>query len=71
MVDKLLKQAESGDSDFLSVGESELRKLAKVCVGNSVYIHKLKQQILSDGKASGDVLFDLETHSQFCTIKIT
>jgi hypothetical protein len=56
--------------DSVSVKEEELKSLAKVCVGNSVYVTKLSQQIKGGEKASGKVVFDFETNSEFCMIKI-
>lgn len=71
LVDKLISQIATVDKDFLPIHEDELRRLAKVCIGNSVYIQKLRQKVdNSSGKAEGDVSIDLETHNQFCTIKI-
>jgi hypothetical protein len=71
-VDKLLSQALNIDPACLPMSEEELRRLAKVCIGNSVYVQKLRQKVDSSGKASsGNVSFDLETHAQFCTTKLT
>ena len=71
MVDKLLSQLSSLDAVFISVQEADLRCLAKVCIGNSVYLQKLRQTVQSNGKASVGVSFDLDTHGEFCTIKLT
>lgn len=66
-VDKLMKQMDSVEAKFLPIKESELRNLVKVCVGNSVFAQKLLQT--KEGEC-GKVEFDLETHKQFCAIKI-
>jgi hypothetical protein len=71
MVDKLLSQLPNIDQAHLPMQEKELRQLAKVCIGNSVYVQKLRQKVDANGKATGDVSFDLETHNQFCTTKIS
>ena len=67
-VDDMLAKYKAFDS--VSVKEEELKSLAKVCVGNSVYVMKLLQQVKGEGKASGKVVFDFETNSEFCIIKI-
>jgi hypothetical protein len=71
IVDKLISQIPSIDKDFLPMQDGELRRLAKVCIGNSVYVQKLRQKVdNATGEAEGDISVDLDTHSQFCTIKI-
>jgi hypothetical protein len=73
MVDKLLSQMPGVDTDYIPMRDNELRRLAKVCIGNSVYVQKLKQKVgNADGqKAEGDSVFDLETHNHYCTVKIS
>ena len=72
MVDKLLAQQSTIDKDYLSMQEAELRRLAKVCIGNSVYVQKLKQKVDENtGKADATVDIDVDTHNQFCTVKIS
>lgn len=56
--------------DLIAMKEEELKSLAKVCVGNAVYVVKLSQQVRGEEKASGKVVFDFETNSEFCIIKI-
>lgn len=70
-IDVLTKQIEIVDADFAPIRESELRSFTKVCIGNSVFAQKLMILVSKDGKGSGKVSFDFETHKQFCTIKIT
>jgi hypothetical protein len=70
-VDKLIAQIPTMDIDFLPMQENELRRLAKVSIGNSIYVQKLRQKVdATTGKADGAVSFDVETHNQFCTMKI-
>uniref|UniRef100_A0A6U9WSR9 Uncharacterized protein n=1 Tax=Pseudo-nitzschia australis TaxID=44445 RepID=A0A6U9WSR9_9STRA len=70
MIDRLLSQVPLIDPDFLSVQEEELRQLAKVCVGNSIYLQKLIQVIKEKGESKARVTIDTNTNRQFCTIKI-
>lgn len=67
-VDDMLATHKAFDSAL--VKEAELKSLAKVCIGNSVYATKLSQQVKGGGKASGKVVFDFETNPEFCMIKI-
>lgn len=71
-VDRLLAQLPVIGTDFAAMQEDELRRLAKVCVGNSVYLQKLKQAIGSkdDDTATGKITSETSTHKQFCTFKI-
>ena len=70
VVDKLLSMISDIDSEYLPMQGEELKRLAKVCIGNSVYVQKLRQKVDATGKATGEVSFDLETHNQFCTTKL-
>lgn len=58
------------DTKFSPLGMDEVRALTKVCVGNSVFLMKLTQQVHGNGKAKGKVTFDFGANKQFCTIKI-
>lgn len=69
-VDGLLTKYQQIDSYACPVSEKELKSLAKVCVGNSVYLMKLSQQVSDGGTASGKVEFDFETNDEFCIIKL-
>lgn len=72
MVDRLLTQIQLIDSNYLPIQVDELNQLAKVCIGNSIYLQKLQQVIdIGGGKAKPKVVLDLKTHNQFCTIKIS
>jgi len=55
---------------FTSISEEELRSLAKVCVGNSVYLMKLTREVSDGGSASGEVEFDFDTNAEFCIVKL-
>lgn len=57
-------------STFCSTSQEELKRLAKVCVGNSVYLMKLSRQVSDGGSASGKVEFDFDTLAEFCIIKL-
>ena len=70
MVDKLEEQLKGIDADFVSAGEADLRLLAKISVGNTVYLAKLTQSVAQNGKTSGELSIDMEPSVQFCTIKI-
>jgi len=69
-VDGLLSRYKQLDSQFCLVAEEELKSLAKVCVGNSVYLMKLSRQVSDGGSASGKVEFDFDTNAEFCIIKL-
>jgi hypothetical protein len=69
-VDKLLAQVPSLDHDYLPIQKEELSKLAKVCIGNSVYLQKLKQKVGSSDQCDAKIETDLDTQNWFCTIKI-
>jgi hypothetical protein len=57
--------------DSWSITEEKMRALAKVCVGNSVYLMKLSRQVNEGGSAIDEnVHFDFETNVEFCIIKL-
>ena len=70
-------QTPTGISDlcYLPIQTEELNKMAKVCIGNSVYVQKLKQKVGSKDAdntgATTKIVTDLETNRWFCTIKIS
>lgn len=59
------------DPMYAVMPEVELRSLLKVCIGNSVYVQKLRQIVEGGGAATAKAVFDFESHSQFCIIKVT
>jgi hypothetical protein len=69
-IDRLLVQIPLIDPDYLPAKEEELRQLAKVCVGNSIYIQKLMQLIHGKEESNARVTIDTTTNCEFCTIKI-
>jgi hypothetical protein len=51
--------------------KEDLNQIAKVCVGNSVYLQKLRQAISSqDASWKPRALFDFDGNCEFCTIKL-
>lgn len=71
LVDKLQIQVSNVEPYYLPIQCEELNKLAKVCVGNSVYLQKLKQQVGSKEGRNIKIDMDVDTHEGFCTIKLT
>ena len=69
-LDNLTVQATTIDEVYLPIPEIHLRDLTKVCIGNSIYIQKLRQVIASEEKKDVQVDFDLDTHNQFCIMKL-
>lgn len=58
------------DGDFFSMTKEELGQIAKVCVGNSVYVHMMKQ-LVEKGSKPPSVEFDFNANNEFSTIKLT
>ena len=72
-VDRILAQSQSTPEHFRVLKNDEINRLAKVALGNAVFVLKLQQKVDNGftGNAKGNVEFDLETHNHFCTIRIT
>ena len=73
VVDKLLSDIgdeTDDDSCYLPIQRAELKSLAKVCIGNSLFLHKLLRQVQSGEAVAGKVSFDFEAHRAFCIIKL-
>ena len=73
VVDKLLSDIGDDDGDdscFLPIRRAELKSLAKVCIGNSLFLQKLLRQVQSGEAAEGKVSFDFEAHPAFCIVKL-
>jgi hypothetical protein len=71
MIEKLLAQIPLIDPIYLPATEDELRQLVKICVGNTIYLHKLKQVVEgARGKVTNCVSIDVETNKRFCIVKI-
>lgn len=59
------------DNDpFIAIHRDELLALAKVCVGNSLYLHKLEHHGAEEGAAQCKLSVEHEAHRQFCTLGI-
>ena len=71
IVDKLGSHLQGVDSDFVSASDADLRLLAKISLGNTIYLAKLTQSVAQNGQCSGQVSIDMEPSVQFCTIKIS
>jgi hypothetical protein len=72
MLDKILVQIDNAiDIKFLPVTKQEATNLVKVCVTNSIFLHKLTEQVGSGQKVKSQISFDFQSSSEFCCIKIT
>jgi hypothetical protein len=73
LIDQTLTHMATVDTDFLPIQEDEVRQLYKVCLGNSIYLQRLKH--LTSAGGNGDikatVTLDMTTHKHFCIIKIS
>jgi Mak10 subunit, NatC N(alpha)-terminal acetyltransferase len=69
--DQLLLDTSHIDAMYASAQESELKALIKVCIGNLVYVQKLR--LLYDAGESDEAkaIFDFGTHDEFCIIKVS
>lgn len=71
-IDNLLDKINKVDELYLAMRKEEIMKLAKVCIGNQLYLHKLLMQVQNGGDISGSVMkIDFNTHDQFCSITLT
>lgn len=70
MIDRLISQSSLVHPNYLPTRQEELRQLAKVCLGNSIYLQKLIKEIEETGETKARVTIDTKTNKQFCTIKI-
>ena len=77
-VDRLMEQSKVIAEEYQPIQETEIRSFAKVCIGNSVYIQKLRQEIESAttskniaAKSKTKITFDMDASEQFCTIKLS
>jgi hypothetical protein len=69
-VEKLLEGLTGVDQLYAPITEKEARALLKVCVGNTVYLHRLQQIVKGKDAVRVTVVFDNDTHDEFCTIKL-
>lgn len=69
-VEQLMSIIGNIDVSFAAIQESEMRDLQKVCIGNSVYIQKLRQvSEAKPPKTSAD--YDFSAHDQFCILRLS
>lgn len=74
ILDGLLAIHPTLDPAFAPLQEAELRSLLKVCVGNSVYLLRMRSSVGSSAKTESPNLnaaLEFERLSQFCTIKLS
>lgn len=67
---KLLALLPSIDPNHLSMTKDELNQIAKVCVGNSVYVQKMKQVVSTKEGKVESVSFEFASNKQFCMVKL-
>uniref|UniRef100_A0A7S2SAQ4 NAA35-like TPR repeats domain-containing protein n=1 Tax=Eucampia antarctica TaxID=49252 RepID=A0A7S2SAQ4_9STRA len=71
IVDNILENIVKVDKLYLAVRKEEVMKLAKVCVGNNLYLHKMLLQAQKGNDLSNSVMMmDFKSHNQFCSITI-
>jgi hypothetical protein len=70
-VDHLLKEVRTFDAAYAPLQEAELRALLKVCVGNNVYLLKLKSLPAASAATATHATLSFESMSPFCTVKLT
>ncbi len=58
------------DDLYISVHREEVRALAKVCVTNSLSLHKLQSIVEKQNESESEVLLEFNTHKQYCTLTI-
>ncbi|CAB9516473.1 Mak10 subunit, NatC N(alpha)-terminal acetyltransferase [Seminavis robusta] len=73
-VGKALTLLSDLDISLLATTKEDLNQLAKICVGNSVYMQKLRQSIAAGegGNQSKQqkTVFEFDSNSDFCTVKL-
>ena len=73
-LDHLNAEVDSIAEEYRAIDKDELKQLAKVAVGNSVYLLKLQQKLKSrqaDGRVEATIEIDADSHKRFCTIKVS
>jgi Mak10 subunit, NatC N(alpha)-terminal acetyltransferase len=70
LIEQALTHMSKLDADFLPVQEDEMRLLSKVCVGNAIYLQRLKQ-LTAGGRTTATVTVDVTTHKHFCIVKLS
>lgn len=73
-VDHLSSQLNLVSGDYRAIDDEELKELAKVVIGNNIYLLKLRQKHQAAAIDNGEqehITCDTTTHRSFCTIKIS
>ena len=56
---------------YISIRREEIMALAKMCVTNSLFLHKLSSVVASGKKSeSHQVALEFKAHKQYCTLSI-
>ena len=69
-IDKILVQIGEIDANYCSIRKDDAMKLAKVCIGNLLFLHKFSCNIHTNDSRSFEVKFDFAAHKQFCSIQL-
>ncbi|EEC44374.1 predicted protein [Phaeodactylum tricornutum CCAP 1055/1] len=69
-IESLLEEERGLNKMYTPMRADEIQSLRKVCLGNSIYVMKLRQLIANPPSHPPKVIFDFDTHSEFCTIKL-
>ena len=66
-----LAEKRQDDDLYISIRREEVLQLAKICVHNSLYLHKLKS-VGNWAKASteNDARLEFNAHKQYCTLTV-
>ena len=73
-LDHLNAEVDSIAEEYRAISKDELKQLAKVTVGNSVYLLKLQQKLKgppADKSVQANIEIDADSHKHFCTIKVS
>jgi len=73
-LDHLNAEVDSISEEYRAITKDELKQLAKVTVGNSVYLLKLQQKLKgppADKSVKTTIEIDADSHRHFCTIKVS
>lgn len=71
LLEKAIADGTLVDANYCCVSKEDAMSLVKICIGNSLFLHKFVQQHGDSGNSCDQkVTFDFST-AQFCTVKIT
>ncbi|KAL7537015.1 hypothetical protein ACHAXR_007535 [Thalassiosira sp. AJA248-18] len=59
------------DDLYISIRREEIMALAKVCVTNSLFLHKLASATANAGSKNSKVSLEFKAHKQYCTLSYT